>query len=111
MGYGDRPDIALIRDRQQGEARDRAAADLFSGQEAAIQGSEWGTALYAKKLSTIAIELIEKEKARAFFFKEQVVPDLEWGEAVEEACIRLGLGSEDFSPHFLDLGDQVELSI
>jgi len=104
-GNFERPDIALERDKSQGQIRqnthDRAHESL---PEASFSDD-------GRKLSEIVLDLMANDKSHAVFWKEDICNDMDIHEAVNAACIALGLSDDDFSPYLEDLGHQVELTL
>lgn len=61
-------------------------------------------------ISKIVLSMIEKNSMRSLWYKHQVYWDVEdVHEATTDACIQLGLSSEEFSPYIIDKGDQIEI--
>lgn len=60
-------------------------------------------------LSDIVYAMISKGLMKATYYKSQVFLDISICEAVDTACIKLGLSSEDYSPYLLDEGMMVEI--
>jgi len=78
--------------------------------------TEWGTNSSAKTMSVIALEMLQNEVWRKIVLKSHIVLEDKdrsveslWNEAITDACIRLAIGDDDFSPHVVDQGNEVEL--
>jgi len=60
-------------------------------------------------LSGIVMSMMRTDKMSALYFKYQISLDMDIHEAVEGACIALGLSSDDFAPYLNDQGMEVEI--
>jgi hypothetical protein len=53
----------------------------------------------ATPLSKIVWDMMQTDRLSAMYFKHQVELDMDIHEAVEEACVKIGLSSDDFYFH------------
>lgn len=60
-------------------------------------------------LSDLVLAMIQRNIMKATYFKDQVSMDTSIYDAVNNACILLGLSSEDFSPYLHDKEIMVEI--
>jgi len=102
-GNFERPDIALERDKSQGKIRQNAHDRRLDTPRSADFSDD------GRKLSAIVLDLMKNEKARAVFWKEDICNDMDIHEAVNNACIALGIRDDDFCPSLHDLGHVVEI--
>lgn len=111
-GFGDRDDIALERDKQQGQILENQANERAEIRQRLLDAGEYGTSDNAENLSEIVKEMIENEVGSKLVYKSNVLWDIDSiHEAVTEACITLGLGDEEFSPWTNDNGFEIELGL
>lgn len=111
-GYGDRDDIALARDRSQGQILENQANEKAKTHQRLIEAQEYATSGSAKNISTIVQEMIADEKYSMLCLKSHIIWDVESiSEAVTDACVQLGLGDDEFSPHINDLGCEIEITL
>jgi hypothetical protein len=111
--FGDRDDIALARDRAQGQIRENQADQrLFFAESLLRATTEYGTSDSAENISEIVLSMIRNEVYSKTLLKAHIVWDVDsiW-EAVNEACIRLGLGDDEYSPWTNDLGNKLEITL
>ena len=76
--------------------------------------NEIPTCEYSKngvRLSSLVTKMIEDGKVQALYFKDQINYDVAIHEAVNDACIDLGLSDEEFNPTLSDKGLQVEIRL
>lgn len=59
--------------------------------------------------SDIVYTMISENKVQAMYYKNEICLDVDICEAVDTACIKLGLPSEDYSPYLLDKGMMIEI--
>lgn len=112
-GFGDRDDIALERDKNQGQIKENQADERAIHHQALIDSCEYGTSSEAQNLSEIVEKMILTENYSQLLLKSHVIWDVDSiSEAVTEACIRLGLSDEEFSPDLNDQGgNQVNIEL
>lgn len=111
-GYGDRDDIALARDRQQGQILENQANERVKLHERLIKAEEYGTSPDAENISVIVQKMIENETWSQLLCKSHVIWDVESiHEAVTEACIQMGLSDEEYSPWINAQGWEVEIGL
>lgn len=111
-GFGDRDDLALERDRQQGQIRENKARELAELDEAVDRAREYGTSSDARPITQIVREMLEGERYSRLLLKSQVIWDADSiSEALTEACIQLGLSDEEFSPTYHDQGNEIDIRL
>lgn len=111
-GYGDRDDIALARDKAQGQAKENQANERAEMHQRLIEAQEYGTNSAAENISDIVQKMIENQVYSKLVLKSQVIWDVESiSEAVTDACICLGLGDDEFAPYVNDQGNQIEITL
>lgn len=112
----DRPDIQLERDRAY-ENRPPLGytrwEDYYADEEAKAKAFEYGTSANAKHLAIWIEEMLQAECYGRLLLKSEVLwpEDLDLGEALEDACIQLGLSSEEFAPSVHDQGHEIDLRL
>lgn len=111
-GFGDRDDIALARDKNQGEILENQANERAAIHERLLDAGEYATSNDAENISEIVRKMIENEIGSKLVYKYQVIWDVDSiHEAVTEACIRLGLGDDEYSPWTNDTGFEIEIGL
>lgn len=111
-GYGERIDIARAREKDILQITENKDSQRFQIIERVQRSSDFGTATNAKPLSSVVQEMLEQERYCQLFYKSEIQWDVESiSEALNEACIKLGLDEEEFAPAWNDLGDQVEITL
>ncbi|MEG4251084.1 hypothetical protein [Microcoleus sp. Pol10D4] len=111
-GFGDRDDIALARDKSQGQILENQANERVATHAKLLDAGEYGTNSDAQNISQVVKEMIENEVGSKLVYKSYVIWDVDSiGEAVTEACICLGLGDDEFSPWVNDQGFEVEIGL
>lgn len=109
---GERGDIALERDRQQAQIRENKDIERFKTIERVANATCWANAGEGVSISTIVLEMIENEIFSRLLTKSEVFFDAESiHEAVNDACITLGLNDEDFAPSLHHMGHEVEIRL
>lgn len=117
-GYGDRPDMVLAKDREY-ENRPPAGytrwEDYHADQAAMANYDTYGSASNAQPVEKLVIGMLKAECYSKLFLKSEVVwPDSEdytIHDAVNEACIELGLSSDEFSASIHDQGNEIEVRL
>jgi hypothetical protein len=110
-GVGDRDDIALARDKQQGQIVENKEKERFETIEKIALAESFGDE-FATPLSKIVEKMIESEVYSKLLIKQEVFMDFETiSEALTEACIQLGLPDEEFSPSLHCTGHEVEICL
>jgi len=104
--YGDRPDIELARDISEGTKRDNHAAKL----DRISESPEWGDS-ECPPFSKVVLDLIEADRASTLFDFTVVNRDMDLHEAINEACINLGLDEDDYSPSITFNGFEAEVRL
>jgi len=117
-GYGDRPDMVLAKDR---EYNNRPPAgytrweDYHAAQKAKQNYDTYGSASSAKPISALVEAMLEAECYSKLLLKSEVTwpsdEDYTIHDAVEEACISLGLDAEEFSAAIHDQGNEIEIRL
>lgn len=84
--YGDRSDIALARDKQQGIARDNYYRDLNQGipDQPFAESRENGIAV-----SDIVKRLVRQGGGKALYYNHQIFWDMDLNDAREQACLEV----------------------
>lgn len=111
-GFGDRDDIALETDRQQGQILENQANERAATHQKLIAAGEYGTSSSAENISEIVKKMIETESWSKLVYKSDVIWDVDSiSEAVTEACIYLGLGDDEYSPWVNDQSSEIEIGL
>lgn len=113
-GYGDRQDIADARDFSDAARMAEYQAMLMTQSENAIDQAmtEWGTDWDAVPLTHIIADMLVKECYEKLILKSQVFWDVESvNEALIEACIVLGLDSEEYCASWTNNGCNINLRL
>lgn len=111
-GFGERDDIALARDKQSPSLWESEKRELAGLDKAIANATTYGTASDAQPITQIVQEMLERECYEKLMLKSEIVWNVgTLSEAVNEACIQLGLSDEDFSPSFHDLGNEVDIRL
>ena len=104
--YGDRPDIQLARDISEGVKSDNYCANL----NRSIESPSWGGA-DCRYFSEMILNLIEEGKSSILFDFTGINSDMNLHEAVNNACIILGLDEDDFCPSIIFDGAEAEVRL
>ncbi len=116
-GYGDRDDIALERDRQWENRPPNGYTrweDYHADEALKLNSTTYGTASTARPIAQIVEEMIKGEcYSKLILCSDVIWPDDEYTihDAVDEACIQLGLDSEEFSASIHDQGHEIEIRL
>jgi hypothetical protein len=110
-GWGESDDQALARDRARETIEDNRRKNWDEAERAVDNAREYGSNPDAQQLSAIIKDMLMKECYGKKILKSLIVGDMELGEALNEACIQLGLDEEEYSPYSHDLGDEISLSL
>lgn len=111
-GFEGRDDIALARDKAQGQIVENQANEKAATHEALINSLEYSTSADAENISQIVKKMIENEIGSKLVCKSHIIWDVDSiHEAVTEACIHLGLGDDEFSPWVSDQGYEIEIGL
>jgi hypothetical protein len=82
-GFGERDDIALEQDKQQGIARDNAANNL----NRILPDMPFAESGEGLKVSDIVKNLVQRGGGQALYFNHQIEWDMDLGEAKENAAL------------------------
>jgi hypothetical protein len=107
----DRPDMMRERDRVWSESQLNYREFDHKKHEAIARAEAYGTSSLARPLSEIVLEMMAGECYEKLIAKNDVIDDIEVGEAVDEACIVLGFSSESFSPTIKDNGHGIDIQL
>lgn len=111
-GFGERDDIALAREKDLLQISENKDRERFEAIEAVANATVFGSSSTAEPLSKIVQQMLEKGSYQALMLKSQIVWDVDSiSEALNEACIQLGLDEEEFAPHLSDQGNEVEITL
>lgn len=111
-GFGISDDKALEMDKFQEQIRENQANEKFEHYQKLTEADEYGDGDKAENISEIVKKMIEQERYSKLTCKSHVIWDVDSiHEAVTEACIRLGLGSEEFAPWTIDKGFEIEIGL
>ena len=111
-GFGDRDDIALARDKNQGQILENQANERAATHEALINSLEYGTSSDAENISQIVKKMIENDIRSKLINKSHIIWDVDSiSEAVTEACISLALGDDEYNPWVNDQDYEIEISL
>jgi len=117
-GFGDRDDIALAKDREY-ENRPPAGytrwEDYHADEALKANANSYGTSSSARPIAEIVQAMLEAD----CYSKLILCAEVTWPEdedytiysAMEEACIVLGLGSEEFAPTIHHQGSEIEIRL
>ena len=110
--YDERPDFLREQDEWQAKILENKAIERAERHEKLLRAEEYGSSGSAEDLSVIVLRMIEQERYSCLMYKDSLRWDVDsvW-EAVQDACIQLGLSTEDFSPWFLDQGHEIEIGL
>lgn len=105
----ERSDIQLAHDKAVQQARENQVRDQMQSMDLPLPqygGSD------ATPITQIVRDMIQNNQMRSLWFKQQVAWDVETlSDAVDEACISLGLSSEDYAPFANVSFDQIEICL
>jgi hypothetical protein len=111
-GFGDRDDIALARDKANGQITDNARKHETETHEALLKASEWGD-LNQQSIVDLIVEMLRRGSMSMLGNKK----DIYWGEietiseALTGACIIEGLDDEYYSPSIRCEGFEYEVRL
>lgn len=105
---------------EMANARDFKHADLMEQTrnqerryelEALQRAGEYGVSGNARNLSEVVLEMIEQGNMRRLMWNESLILDMDVWEAVNTACIILGLDDEMYPANLHKMGDQTEIQL
>ncbi|NJL83576.1 MAG: hypothetical protein HC890_12625 [Chloroflexaceae bacterium] len=101
-------DFEIAQDRDWETILENKEKELDSREEALYRATEYGDPETSIPFSAIVLEMLTSGKVSRLYWVSDVNPDVDWHEAVNEACIQLGLGDDDLSPYVRKSGPQIE---
>lgn len=112
-GFGDRDDIALANDHQEGQLQENKAIEQYQTHKALIESTSWSEDPNQQSIVDLIVEMLRRGSSSMLGNKR----DVYWGaiesisEAVNEACILEGLDEEVYSPSIRTDGFEYEIRL